>query len=134
MQKIAKIVGTIFVLIGILGFIPSVTSGGYLFGIFMVSTTHNIIHLLTGIIACMSAKSASGAKKYFVIFGIIYLLVAILGFMGESVLGLITVNSADNILYIVIAIIFLALGFRGSKSGSNTPQSTPNNPIQTPQT
>jgi hypothetical protein len=118
MRKIAKWFGIIFVLVGILGFIPGVTSNGHLLGIFEVNTLHNIIHLLSGIIAFMCAGSVSGAKSFFKIFGVIYGIVTIVGFLqGNSVLGLFGVNAADNVLHLLISVIALVLGFtRGSKA------------------
>ncbi len=116
-QKAAKWFGIVFILIGILGFIPGVTNeDGMLLGIFQVDTLHNVIHLLTGIVALLCAGSMKGAKSYFKIFGVVYALVTILGFVGGGdVLGLIMVNGADNVLHLLIAVIALVLGFGGPK-------------------
>lgn len=116
-QKAAKWFGIVFILIGILGFIPGVTDAdGMLLGIFQVDALHNVIHLLSGIVALLCAGSHAGAKSYFKIFGVIYALVTILGFVGGgNVLGLIMVNGADNVLHLVIAVVALALGFGGPK-------------------
>lgn len=124
MQKIAKLFGIIFIAIGILGFVPGITSNGHLLGIFEVNTLHNIIHLLSGIIALMMAGSAMKAKTFFKFFGVIYGLITILGFLqGNTVLGLIGVNVADNLLHLAITIIALILGFGGSKHSSSMPMS-----------
>jgi hypothetical protein len=116
--------GIVFILIGILGFIPGVTNAdGMLLGIFQVDALHNVIHLLSGIVALLCAGSHKGAKSYFKIFGVIYALVTILGFVGGgNVLGLIMVNGADNALHLIIAVVALALGFGGPK---NSMQSAP---------
>ena len=109
-SKMAKVFGWVFLLIGILGFIPGITTGGHLLGIFEVDVMHNIVHLLTGIIALSMAKGS--AKTFFKVFGVIYAVVAILGLIGASpVLGLIHVNGADNVLHILIALIALYYGF-----------------------
>lgn len=114
--KLAKVFGIVFVLIGVLGFVPGITTDGRLLGIFQVDTIHNIIHLLSGIVALVMASSAP--KTYFKIFGVVYLIVTIVGFVqGETVLGLITINMADNILHLVIAAAALAIGF--GKSGDS---------------
>lgn len=116
---LAKVFGIVFLAVGILGFVPGITTDGYLLGIFHVDAMHNIVHLLSGIVALIVAfKSDAAARMYFRVFGIIYLLVTILGFMnGSSVLGLIGVNMADNILHLVISVAALWIGF-GMKSGS----------------
>ena len=121
-QKAAKWFGVILVLIGVLGFIPGVTTDGELLGIFHVDTVHNVIHLLTGIIALMCAKSYGASKGYFKIFGVVYGLVTIIGFLGSgSILGLFSVDGADNVLHLVITVVALALGFGGPKKSEPAP-------------
>ena len=55
-RTLAKVFGVVFVLVGILGFVPGITSGGHLLGIFEVDTTHNIIHLISGILAFVAVS------------------------------------------------------------------------------
>ncbi len=116
-QKAAKWFGIVFILIGVLGFFSVLTPNGNLLGIFAVDTVHNIIHILSGIVALLLAGSYNGAKSYFKIFGIVYALVAIIGFIGSgTILGIFVVNGADNLLHIVIAVLALYFGFSGSKA------------------
>ena len=105
--------GIVLTLVGILGFVPGITtSDGLLLGIFSVDSMHNIIHLLTGIIGILAALGAGTyACLYFKVFGVVYALVAILGFaMGGVVLGMM-MNMADNLLHVVIAAVALWIGF-----------------------
>lgn len=116
-MKTVKLLGWIFLLIGILGFIPGITSDGMLLGIFAVNGPHNIVHILTGLIAISFAKKGEDSAKAFAkIFGVIYAIVAVWGLLGsgDTVLGL-AVNGADNILHIVIALLLLIAGFSGGK-------------------
>lgn len=120
LKRIAMIWGAIFVLIGILGFIPGVTTfmpdeeHGMLFGLFAVDTLHNFIHIATGIaaIACGMASEAA-SRTYFKVFGIIYGIVALLGFVygRMPLMGMMANNVADALLHTVIAVAALALGF-----------------------
>ncbi len=111
-QKLAKVFGIVFILIGVLGFVPGVTTNGHLLGVFEVDTLHNVIHLLTGIVAWLAASSSSNSKLFFKVFGVVYLLVTALGFlMGGDILGLFMVNMADNVLHLVIAVVALWAGF-----------------------
>lgn len=106
----AKVFGWVFLLIGILGFVPGITANGMLLGIFEVDALHNIVHLLTGVVALSMAKGSP--KTFFKVFGVIYAVVAILGLIGASpVLGLIHVNGADNVLHVLVALIALYYGF-----------------------
>lgn len=112
-QRLAMLFGVVFLAIGVLGFIPGITSNGRLLGIFEVNTLHNVIHLLSGVVAIAASKaSASASFVFFKVFGIVYLLVAVVGFVqGTTVLGLFGVNLADNLLHTVIALASLVIGF-----------------------
>jgi hypothetical protein len=123
-QKAATWFGIGFILIAILGFLPGVvTQDGMLLGIFQVDTIHNIIHLLSGVVALVCAGSLSGARMYFKVFGVIYALIALIGFIqGQTVLSIMGTNMADNILNALIAVASLLFGF-GMKSSET--MSTP---------
>ena len=125
MVKTAAILfGIVFLAIGILGFVPSVTTTDasgmpMLLGIFHVNTLHNVVHLASGVVALLCGMSGAGASRtYFRIFGIIYLLVAILGFYpdGTMILGMLSNNPADTWLHVVLAVMMLFLGFSASGS------------------
>ena len=113
-KKLAMIFGAVFALVGILGWVPGVTTDGMLLGIFHIDTIHNLIHLVTGLVGLwLGMSSESGSKSWFQIFGVIYGLVAVLGFVygDDKILGLITNNMADTWLHLVLAAVLLAIGF-----------------------
>jgi Domain of unknown function (DUF4383) len=116
----ALLFGVVFLIIGILGFVPAVTpSNGMLLGIFHVNTAHNIVHLASGVVFLLCGMAGAGpSQAFFKIFGIIYALVAILGFYyGDSaLLGLISNNTANTWLHVVLAVVMLFLGFGASSS------------------
>lgn len=120
LKTAANVFGAVFVLIGILGFVPGITTDGSLLGIFDVSPIHNVIHLLSGVAAlALASKGESGSRTYFQVFGVVYALVTLVGFVqGDTVLGLIGVNFADNVLHLVIAVTALYLGFGYKSSGA----------------
>jgi len=113
--KLAAILfGIVFLLVGILGFFPSLAPNEMLFGIFHVNTAHNLVHLLSGAIALLCGMSSTHVSRlYFRIFGLVYALVAVLGFVqGEgNLLGLISNNMADAWLHAAIAAVSLTFGF-----------------------
>ena len=119
-QRLAWVFGIVFLAIGVLGYVPGITSGGLLLGIFMVDGVHNVIHLLSGILAIAAAwGSGSYARLYFKVFGVVYGLVTVVGFLqGDSVLGLFMVNMADNVLHLVIAAAALWIGFGMKEEGA----------------
>jgi hypothetical protein len=114
LKRAAVAFGLIFLLVGILGFVPGVTRDGHLLGIFHVNPAHNVVHLLTGAVALACGfASAHAAQLFFRIFGVVYGLVAILGFVqGDGMLlGMIANNAADAWLHTGIAAVSLFLGF-----------------------
>jgi hypothetical protein len=122
LKPTAIVFGVIFLVVGVLGFIPAAAPHGMLFGIFHVNAAHNTVHLVSGAAALGCGLAGTGAARlYFRIFGIIYGLVAVLGFVqGDTLLlGLISNNMADVWLHTVIAIVSLVLGFAPTRSAEN---------------
>ncbi len=102
----ARILGFVLLLVGILGFFME----SPLLGIFGVNLWHNIIHVVSGLIGIWAGFGAAAyAQNYNKWFGVIYLLVAVLGFM--NVLELLAVNAEDNWLHLVIGIVTAGIGF-----------------------
>ena len=114
-KTMAVLFGIVFLLIGILGFVPGVTKDEMLLGIFHVNAAHNVVHLLSGAVALFCGMTSVGASRnYFRIFGVIYALVAVLGFLNAGdtmLLGLISNNTAVTWLHVAIAAVSLLLGF-----------------------
>src|SRR5688500_17523129 len=83
-QTAALVVSAVFLLVGVLGFIPGITtgfdtmqfagheSGAKLFGVFQVSILHNIVHLLFGVVGLVMARRPSTARAYLIGGGGIY--------------------------------------------------------------
>lgn len=127
LQKLSMIFGVVFLLLGILGFVPGITADGYLLGIFQVNALHNIVHLVSGALALWAGMtSVAAAKMYFQVIGVVYALLTVLGFfVGDGLLlGLIAHNMADVVLHLVIAVVALYAGF-GMKASANTMPSSP---------
>lgn len=135
LQRAAQAMGVVFLLVGILGFIPGITSNydslqfagheseALLLGIFQVSVLHNIVHLLFGVAGLAMAKTASGAYSYLLGGGIIYAVLFIYGLVigHESAANFVPLNGADNVLhaFLAVAMIGLALALK-KKARSNT--------------
>lgn len=111
LRMIAILFGIGFIFAGVAGFLPSFNQNGLLFGYFSVDMMHNVVHLVTGVIAIMCAVNHRATKMFFIVFGIIYAVVAIAGFMNSPYMAGMQMNQADNILHVVIAAVSLFLGF-----------------------
>jgi hypothetical protein len=105
------VIGAVFVVVGIVGFVPNPLVSPT--GLFAVNTAHNLVHLLSGAAILACALSGVATALSLQIFGVVYALVAILGFFthGTMLLGLIRVNHADHWLHVLLAVVILAAGF-----------------------
>jgi arginine exporter protein ArgO len=125
----AMVVGATFLLVGILGFIPGITtnysdltfagheSDAKLLGIFEVSILHNIVHLAFGVAGLAAARAAATAGWYLLIGGLIYAVLWVYGLaVGEdSSANFVPLNTADNWLHFVLAVGMILLGAIGLK-------------------
>jgi hypothetical protein len=123
-QAAAALVGAVFLLVGILGFIPgittnydSLTAAGHeshaeLLGIFQVSVLHNVVHLLFGVAGLAMARSWSGSRAYLLGGGAVYVVLWLYGLVidKESAANFVPVNSADDWLHLALGLGMLALG------------------------
>ena len=124
LQSVAALVGLVFLLVGILGFIPGITShysdlgfaghdsGAKLLGIFQTSVLHNLVHIVFGV-GILMARTPEGARTYLIGGGVAYLTVWLIGVIGG--LDWLPVNAADNWLHIVLGVGMIALGFVTSR-------------------
>ncbi|MBS0615916.1 MAG: DUF4383 domain-containing protein [Verrucomicrobia bacterium] len=114
LRNVAKIYGIVFVVIGILGFVPGITYHQHLLGLFHVNAVHNLVHIVTGLVAyAVSRVDTRSCRMFFQIFGVIYAIVGFLGFFygTKPVLGIIANNMADTWLHLVIGAVSLYFGF-----------------------
>ncbi len=128
MQAFAATMGLVFLLAGIAGFIPGVTSNydqlefagpdseAKLLGLFEVSVLHNIVHMLFGV-GLIAAARYSWSRAYLLGGGIGYLGVVLYGALvdKEADANILPINNADNILHLVLALTMIGLGVLGSR-------------------
>jgi hypothetical protein len=123
-QTVAMLAGAVFLLVGILGFIPGITSdapGDFagsdseaeLLGIFQVSILHSLVHALFGIAGLAMARTWEGARTYLIGGGVIYLVLWIYGLLIDkgSDANFVPLNTADNWLHFALGVGMIVLGF-----------------------
>jgi hypothetical protein len=117
-------VAVVFLLVGVLGFIPGITtsydamsfagheSDAKLLGVFQVSILHNIVHLLFGLAGLALARTAPAARSYLIGGGAVYLVLWLYGLVidHDSAANFVPVNGADNWLHLLLGIGMIALG------------------------
>jgi hypothetical protein len=120
-QNLTRLLGIVFLLVGVAGFIPGITTNLYdglefagndgsaeLLGLFSVSILHNIVHGLFGIAGLSLAATASGARTFLIGGGTIYIALWLLGLVGGA--DWIPSNTADDWLHLVLGAAMIALG------------------------
>ena len=112
-KRICTILGIVFLLVGVIGFVAPGFLGAHL------TTPHNLVHIVSGAIALYLglAGSLSAARLFCIIFGLVYLLLGIVGFLlgtGPDRLfdlaGILHLGTMDHIIHIALGIIFLIGG------------------------
>lgn len=106
---VAMILGWVLVAVGLLGFVMDP-----ILGLFDVDVVHNNVHLLTGAVLLAGAYVNAGeyARPINITLGIVYGLVAVVGFVSESTLtAIMDTNMADHWLHLLLGIVLVGVGF-----------------------
>ena len=116
-QRLAQVFGWIFVLVAAWGFF---VSGGSMeagsdapaiLGLFPVNVLHNLAHLLLGIWGILAARSFGAARDYARIAGILYRLLAVLGYVDPTAFGTMPLGGGDIALHAVLGVVLACVGF-----------------------
>jgi uncharacterized protein DUF4383 len=135
-QELALLVALGFVVIGIAGFIPGLTthygnlsfaghdSGAKLFGVFQTSILHNLVHLLFGVAGIVLSRTRRTARLFLVGGGLVYLVIFLYGLVTSqgSAANFIPVNSADNVLHGALGGSMLVFGLLPDEVGPEATQ------------
>jgi hypothetical protein len=153
-QNAAVAVGAVFLAVGVLGFVPGITTNydhltfaehhfdAALLGIFNVSVLHNPVHVALGVAGIALARTCNSARSYLIGGGIVYLVLFIYGLVidHDSSANFVPVNDADNWLHLGLVVAMIALGAalgrrrddtrRPVGTGGRTQSGTPNGPAR----
>jgi hypothetical protein len=122
----AMAVGVVLVAAGIIGFFyesafttdESVRKA--VLGLLDVNGWHNVVHIATGLLGILAARTLANARTFCLLFGVVYLLVCVWGFIvgnDGSILSIVPVNTADNVLHLLLA----AGGFAAYAASASAP-------------
>jgi len=115
-RTVAMIAGAVLLLVGLIGFFNDPV-----LGIFETNALHNVVHLLTGAVllgaAFMGDNRERTSRMTLLTLGVVYAVVTILGFVAPGLTGGLLgddPNNAvgmmpDNILHLLLAIVFIAV-------------------------
>lgn len=113
----ALLFGIVFIAVGLLGYVSNPVIGDSPDAIFHADSTHNIVHIASGVLFLLIALAMPlQAKGFLVIFGIVYLAIGIIGLVNigsagmVDLFGFLHVNEADNYLHIGLGAVILLTG------------------------
>jgi hypothetical protein len=124
-QVVADLVGAVFLIVGIAGFIPGITTHLYggldfaghdgnaqLIGLFQVSVLHNLVHIALGITGLALARTWSGARTFLIGGGIIYLALWLYGLIIDkaSSANFVPLDRADDWLHFLLGLGMIVAG------------------------
>lgn len=112
-KTFAKVVGIVFLLLGILGFFIE-----HLAGFIHFDLVHNIIHLAIGVWGIWAASTAANSQTFARLVGTIYLLLGVLGFFVPGLFGIMHLENSENLLHLIVGVIGTYIGFvwRGTQA------------------
>jgi hypothetical protein len=116
-QRFAQVFGAIYLIIGILGFIPvsPILVGALpnvigpfnalLLGLFPVNWLHNLAHIGIGAAGLASYRNPAGARSYALVIGVLYLVLFLLGLILPNFFGLLPLGGPDLTLHLLTALL-----------------------------
>ena len=109
----AQILGIVLILVGIVGLL---VGEGLLLGILNTDVVEDIVHILTGGLLAyvgFGRLDLGAARSVVAAFGVVYLLVGILGFILPNLFGLIPSGYTvfDDLLHLVLGVLSLVIVF-----------------------
>ena len=116
-RRVAMVFGVVFLLVGILGLVSpggmsmGTASPGMILGMFPVNLLHNVVHILFGVWGLVAARSFAGAKLYTQVGGVVYIVLAICGWLLPDTFGLLPNGGADIWLHALLGIVLGYFGF-----------------------
>jgi hypothetical protein len=122
-QRLAQIFGIVFLLLAIIGFVTSGSSmeadpemAEKIFGLFPVNLVHNGVHLGFGIWGLLASRNFEGARNYGIIGGVLYLVLAVLGYIAPDGFGLVPLGSNDIWLHALLGLVLVGAGATAKRS------------------
>jgi hypothetical protein len=125
-------VGILLMLVGILGFVPGITSQysqlmflgpdshAMFLGVFQVSMLLNIVQLAIGATGWTMSRTEHGARNFLLGAGALYIVLAIFGFIVgvDSAANFLSLNMMDNWTHLVLGVVMAGAGWLLSRSGA----------------
>lgn len=116
-RQFAQIFGAIYLIVGIVGFIPGITQlsggagAGTLLGLFPVNWLHDVVHLALGIWGLASAGSMARAVTFCRAFAVVLIVLGIYGFFSGATDSIVPLGGYNTYLHLVSGLIAAYFGW-----------------------
>jgi hypothetical protein len=122
-KTIGMLFGWIYTIVGIAGFIPALggsfsMADSTLLGVAQVNVLHNIVHLIIGLAGLTMSRTEEGAGTFCKTFGVILLLIGVIGFIQPNLLGILPIGGGDIWIHLITGAILAVAGFASAPSRS----------------
>ena len=118
----AALAGIVLVAAGVLGFLNTSIAGTADNALLRVDTVHNIVHILTGLVALYIAFGLKGEQQVNAVigFGILYVIIFAAVLASPNLFGIFSVaaNAPLHVIHAAVAVVSLGVGYmaRGASS------------------
>jgi hypothetical protein len=118
----AALAGIVLVAAGLLGFLNTSIAGDGANAFLAVDSIHNIVHLLTGLVALGIAFGLKGEQQVNAVigFGVLYVIIFVAVLASPNLFGLLKVNANApiHVIHAAVAVVSLAVGYMARSSSS----------------
>lgn len=105
---VMRVIGIVLTLVGIVGFFESFP------GFLDLTTTHNLVFLVTGLLTLGATTQAKYSTMTWNVFGIVYLLLGIIGLFTTNLWGIMNLEVAGTVIHFILAAVYLFMGYKGT--------------------
>lgn len=124
-QNVGMGVGIVLIVVGVLGFIPGITtqyselrflgpdSQAMFLNLFQVSMLLNIVQLAIGAVGLTMSRNGMGARNFLMGFGLLYIIFAVYGLIVGvgSAANFLSFNTLDNWAHMVLGVAMIGAGW-----------------------
>ena len=118
----ATLAGIVLIAAGLLGFLNTSIAGDGNGAILAVDSVHNIVHILTGLLALGIAFALKGEQQVNAVigFGLLYVVIFVAVLVSPNLFGLfkVSANAPIHVIHAAVAVVSLAVGSM-ARSGSS---------------
>jgi hypothetical protein len=118
------LVGLVLLAAGLVGFLNTPLAGSSANALLATDTVHNVVHLLTGLLALGIAFGLKGETQVNAVmgFGVLYAVIFVAVLLSPTLFGLFSVaaNAPIHVIHVAVALVSLAVGFMARGRATQT--------------